>query len=82
MPIDPLAGQLLRIPDLEQFAGMQALDTAAEIFEAAPQQTFTREHVARVLRGLKENLFDDDCVLAYEIAMVDGLPSVPLSEPS
>lgn len=82
MPIDPLAGQLLRMPDLEQLAGLQTLDTAADIFEASPRQTFTRQEVVRTLRALKENLFDEDCVAAYEIAMSNGLPSVPLSEPS
>jgi hypothetical protein len=70
------------MPDLEQLAGLQTLDTAADIFEASPRQTFTREEVVRTLRNLKENLFDDQCVAAYEIAMIDGLPSVPLSEPS
>jgi hypothetical protein len=81
--IDPPDGQLLRMTDLEQFAGMQTLDTAADIFEVSPRETFSKAEVVRTLRGLKENLFDGDCVAAYEIAMTDGLPSVlPLSPPS
>jgi hypothetical protein len=79
--IDPPDGQLLRMTDLQQFAGMQTLDTAADIFEVSPRESFTKAEVVRTLRALKENLFDEQCVAAYEIAMIDGLPSV-LSPPS
>jgi hypothetical protein len=71
---DPLAGQLLTMPELQQLAGMQTLDTAADILEASPRNSFTREEVVRTLRALKECLFDFDCYLAYEMA----LTSVPL----
>ena len=78
---DPLAGQL---DGLQQLAGMQTLDTAADLFGASPRGSFTREEVVRTLRALKENLFDFDCYLAYEMAIEMGkalemaLTSAPL----
>ena len=54
---DPLAGQL---DGLQQLAGMQTLDTAADLFGARPRESFTREEGVRTLRALKENLFDFD----------------------
>lgn len=79
---DPPADQM---PPLEQLAGLKALDTAADIFEGSPKETFTRAEVVRVLRGLKSELFDADCTAAYEIAlldMVDLSDLLPLSNVS
>jgi hypothetical protein len=78
MPIDPMAGKLLRMPELEQLAGLQTLDTAADLFEASPRQTLTRDEVVQTLRSLKLNLFDFDCNVAYHIALSDQpLPLTP-----
>ena len=82
MPIDPLAAQPFELPDLDQLACMQTLDTAAELFEASPRETFTRAEVASTLRALKSELFEADCVAAYEIALLDFALPLPLSQPS
>jgi hypothetical protein len=80
--IDPLAGQLLRLAPFEQLAGLLSLDTAADIFAASPRETFSRQEIVNTLRALKYELFDDECVAAYAIAMIDGLPPIPLPRPS
>jgi hypothetical protein len=79
---DPLAGQLLTMPELQQLAGMQTLDTAADILEASPRGSFTREEVVRTLRALKECLFDFDCYLAYEMALTSAPLPLNTSNPS
>ena len=78
----PLAGQLLTMPELHQLAGMQTLDTAADILGASPRELFTREEVVKTLRALKECLFDFDCVLAYEMAISQAPLPLSSSNPS
>ena len=79
MPIDPLAGHM---SELEQYAALITLDTAADVFEASPRETFTRDDVIRTLRNLKGEFCDDQVVGAYELA-ISGVDIVlPLSEPS
>jgi hypothetical protein len=82
MKIDPLTGQVVLMPELEQFAGMQSLDTAADLFEASPRDSFSRVEIVRTLRALKGHLFDADCVMAYEIALSSAPLPLPPSTPS
>jgi len=61
---------------------MMALDTAADVFEASPRQSFTNDEVVRTLRALKSEMYDPLVVAAYEIAVSDTPIPLPLSQPS
>lgn len=76
---NPLAGHM---SELEQYAALVTLDTAADVFEGSPRQSFTRDEVIRTLRNLKGEFCDDQVIGAYELAISGVDIALPLSQPS
>lgn len=69
-------------PELEQLAGMQSLDAVADLFEASPRDSFTKDEVVRTIRAARLHLFDFDCNLAYEMASASYPLTLDTSLPS
>jgi hypothetical protein len=53
----------------------QVLNLAADLFEASPRESFTREEVARWLRLLPDELAQEAARMDFEEALAKAVPS-------